>query len=118
MGSANHSPDLSAKLKTSQDKLDKDALQRGKNFSNYYTNAYHVQKDEKKESWTHLGPDLNLTYLITSFTNLLLYYTTFSLITPRDYTLPYPTICYLMLTCSSLLYAILSRSHVNGCLEC
>ena len=59
MGSANHSPDLSAKLKTSQDTLDKDALQRGKNFPNYYTNAYHVQKDEKKESWTHLGPDLN-----------------------------------------------------------
>ena len=77
-----------------------------------------MQKDEKKESWTHLGPDLNLTYLITSFTNLLLYYTTFSLITPRDYTLPYPTICYFMLTCSSLLYAILSRSLMNGCLEC
>ena len=36
-----------------------------------------------------------LTYFIPSSTNLLLYYTTFSLITPRDYTLPHP-IYYLL----------------------
>ena len=59
-----------------------------------------------------------LTYFIPSSTNLLLYYTTFSLITPRDYTLPHPTICCLMLTCSSLLDAILSRPPMNGCREC
>ena len=235
MGAGNHPPDLSASRRTIEDKLDNEELQRGKKFPNYQTNAYHVQQAEKKESWTHLGPDLNqehpvvstpphpilryptlsypilliysvhfillylsliiskpcyhilpypiipryfstlthpnltypipfstnllfyyttsfitprdytllhptichlmrtcssllyatlstlthpnLTYSIPFSTNLLFYYTT-SLITPRDYTLLHPTICHLMLTCSSILYAILSRSPIRGCLEC
>ncbi len=79
MGSANYSPDLSAERKTIEDKLDKDALQRGKKFTNYQANAYHVHKDEKKESWTHLGPDLKQEHPVVT--------------TPI-----YPTLCYAMLS--------------------
>ncbi len=154
MGSGNHPPYLSASLRAIEYKLDKEELQCGKKFVNYQANVFHLQKDEKEDSWTHLGPDLNqkhpvvttplhsilrypilshpilliypvlyvllchsliistpfyhilpypitpcyfpilthpnLTYFITPYTNLLSYYTTFSLIAPRDYTLPHP----------------------------
>jgi hypothetical protein len=58
-----------------------------------------------------------LTDPISYSTNILLNYATSSL-NPHDSSLPPPSLCYLTLLCLSLLYAILPRPPMNGCLEC